>query len=221
MTIRYFAIVLGAIFLLLSTQVVADTLTFDTSIEFSGGTPPSGAPPWMRAVFDDGGGSGSVMLTLSNLGLVDMEFVSEWDFNLDPALDPTALVFSAPTKVGMFMDPTISTGTDAFQANGDGKYDIQFAFSVSGMMGGALRFGAGESMELTISGIPSLTASSFDFLSAPMGGHGPFPTAAHVQGIGPTGEDSGWVTVPEPSSLLLVTLYAICAFGALRRRTGL
>jgi hypothetical protein len=62
-------------------------------------------------------------------------------------------------------------------------------------------------------------AESFNFLSAPDGGSGPFLTAAHVQGIGPRGDDSGWVTVPEPTGLALAGLgAAVLAGGCWRRR---
>lgn len=38
---------------------------------------------------------------------------------------------------------------------------------------------------VTSTGIPTLTANSFDFLGEQDGGQGSFPTAAHVGGIGP------------------------------------
>jgi hypothetical protein len=63
-----------------------------------------------------------------------------------------------------------------------------------------------------------LTASSFNFLSAPDGGHGPFYTAAHVQGIGIDGNFSGWVTVPEPATWALVTTGGAGLALAARRR---
>lgn len=160
---------------------------------------------------------GSVKLTLSNLNLTGGEFITEWDFNLDPALDPSKLKFSPPTKSGTFADPSITAKVDNFKADGDGLYDIEFAFATKA----GDRFGAGESLEVTITGIASLTASSFNFVSTPDGGHGPFVTAAHVQGIADTGDGtSGWVTVPEPSTLALGALGAISLslFAARRKR---
>ncbi|MCK5113891.1 MAG: PEP-CTERM sorting domain-containing protein [Phycisphaerae bacterium] len=188
-------------------------LSFDLSIEFSGATPPVGATPWLKATFDDGGTPGSVNLKLTTPNLSGTEFVSVWSFNLDPTLNLGDLAFSAPTKTGAFTDPVISTGVDAFKANGDGYYDIKLAFAKGG--GTSKRFGVGDAVEYTITGIPSLTSSSFDFLSKPGGGHGPYTTAAHVQSIGSGGEDSGWVTVPEPATMSLVLLGGV---GILLRR---
>jgi len=176
----------------------------------------------MTATIDDGGGSGSVTLTLDNLNLVGGEFVSGWYFNLDPILDPDSLIFSAASSFGGngFDLPTIETETNDFKADGDGLYDILFDFSTSGQGGGIHRFGAGETFTVTISGIPGLNAHSFQFLSMPAGGHGPFFTAAHVQGI--NGSDSGWVTIPEPSSMLIGLGASIGAIGlVLRRRARL
>ncbi len=198
--------------------LTAGTVVFDSSIEFSNGTAPAGSPPWLRATFDDGGGSGKVNLKFEATNLTLNEFVSGLYFNLDPSLNPLSLTFGPITKVGTFDDPSISTGVDGFKADGDGKYDLLFGFETSGKDGGSHRFGVGDSMSVDISGIASLTANSFNFLSAPDGGHGPFYTAAHVQGIGRSGDLSGWVTVPEPSSWLLASL-GIGGCAALRRRS--
>ena len=191
----------------------AAIVTYDLDIEYSGATPPAGTGPWLRATFDDGGGSGSVTMTLTSLNLVSQEFVRFWHFNLDPSLNATNLAFSAPLKVGSFADPVINRGTNAFQAAGDGLYDIQVMFDNAPPSD---RFGAGESVSYTITGIPSLTASSFHFLSAPAGGNGPYFTAAHVQGIAPNGNNSGWITQsPEPAS---IGALAVGALALMRRR---
>lgn len=185
-------------------------IAFNLTTEYSGATPPVGAAPWLRVEFDDGGSPGSVTMTMTATNLTGTEFVTDWRLNLDPLLDATDLVFSAPTKTGTFANPVITTGTDFTMAPGDGKYDILVAFDNAPPVN---RFGSGESVKYTITGIPTLTAGSFAFLSAPAGGHGPFHTAAHVQGIGEDGDDSGQITngqivivIPEPAGLGVIGL---------------
>jgi hypothetical protein len=199
--------------LALTTSAPAAILTYDLNIEYSGATPPAGPAPWISATFDDGGGSGTVTMTLTTPNLVSQEFVRFWHFNLDPSLNPASLLFSAPTKVGSFTDPIVNLGVDAYQAGGDGLYDILIEFDNAPP---GDRFGAGDSVTYTITGIPTLTANSFNFLSTPAGGNGPFNVAAHVQGIGSNGDFSGWITqVPEPTAL---SLLALGSLATLRRR---
>ncbi|HUS45955.1 MAG TPA: PEP-CTERM sorting domain-containing protein [Phycisphaerae bacterium] len=195
-------------------------ITFQLDHEFSGGTPPAGLAPWLTATFDDGSDltDGIVTLTLAATNLTGSEKTKEWYLNLDPVLTPGDLEFTVASKTGAFDDPTISRGTNAYQAGSDGEYDILFAFTHSGP---AMKtFGEGDSIQYTVRliGSTALGAGSFDFLSEPAGGHGPYSTAAHVQSIGPD-EDSGWVTVPEPASVGLLAL-GLGAVAALRRRAG-
>jgi len=194
-------------------------ITFGLVDEFSGGTPPAAAvpPPWLTVTIDDGGTPGSVTLTLAATNLTDSEFVSKWFLNLDPNLDPTSLIFSAPTKTGMFDAPIINTKVNEFKADGDGEYDIKFSFATTGKDGGSHRFRAGDSIQYTVTGIATLTAASFDFLSNPAGGHGPFHTAAHVQGIGPS-DGSGWVTAPEPATLAMLAIGGLAMLARRRRK---
>ena len=131
--------------LLIPSSARAAAITFDLVFEFSGGTAPEGAAPWLTVTLDDGGTPGSVDLTLADTNLTGSEFVFEWELNLDPALDLNALVFSAPTKTGAFTDPIINTGVDAFMADGDGFFDIQFLFDNTD--GAPTRFGVGDSVD--------------------------------------------------------------------------
>jgi hypothetical protein len=146
------------------------------------------------------------------------------------------LVFT-PVDVSDITVDSISTGVDAFKADGDGLYDILIDIK-SGPP--AVRLTAGETAVWDLSGIAGLDALDFDFLSAPDGGHGPFKAAAHVQGIGPQNADSGWVApetttttttvtptttitpttggVPEPSMLLLLGSGLALASKRLRRQ---
>ncbi len=194
---------------LLACGAQAGIIEYELSEEFSGATPPSGSAPWLTATFDDGGTPGSVTLTLEATNLTGGEFVARWFFNLDPALNVTSLSFFPLVTAGAMDDPIISQAADSHPADGDGDFDILLLFS--NVADADKRFGPGESVEFTIIGISTLTAASFNFLSASSTQDG-LPTASHVQGIG---EFSGWLTVPEPSSLALA---AMGVFWFRRRR---
>ena len=197
-------------------------ITFGLVEEYSGATPPAASvpPPWLTVTIDDGAedADGIVALTLAATNLTGSEKVKQWMLNLDPAFSAANLVFSKVSTTGTFNDPTISKGTDAYGADGDGLFDIEFAFVYTG--DATNHFGAGESIlySVKLSGGGTLEASSFDFLSKPLGEHGPYPTAAHVLGIGVDDEGSGWITVPEPATLSLLALGGVSLL--VRRRRG-
>ena len=211
--------------LLMPSSASATIWVYDLSMEFSEGSDPGGMAPWLTAILDDGGTPGSVSLTMEATNLLENEFVFEWLFNLDPALDPANLNFSAPTKTGNFVDPVISTGVNSFQADGDGLFDIQFVFGDTN--GPTTKFGLDnkavvpETVMYTITA-PNITASSFDFLSEespepPPDDPGPFPTAAKVGGINDL-DESGWISVPEPITFLFFAIGTIGISQVRRRR---
>jgi hypothetical protein len=196
-------------------------LVMTLNTEFSGGSNPSGTAPWLRAEFADAG-TDTVTLTLTSLLQDADEFVSIWAFNFDPAKAAQLAALSIVQGTGPAA--TITKGIDFFQAGGDGKYDIKFDFDTSAS---GDRFGQGDSATFTITG-SGITEASFNFLSQPAGGKGPFFTAAHVQGIGPSAGQSGWITgpgvftaAPEPGTMgLALTAITILAAPALRRFRG-
>ncbi len=196
----FLQILATAVVLTTGTIGSAAIVTHQYDFEYSGGTPPAGTPPWLRATFDDGGGSGSVMMVLIALNLTGSEFVNDWYFNLDPTLSPASLNFQVQSTTGTFDVPQVLTGVNAFNAAGNTLFDIQVDFANAPP---AARFGAGESITFLVTGTPTLNANSFSFFSVP-GGQGPFISVAKVQAIG-TEDGSGWVAfVPEPSALGLI-----------------
>jgi PEP-CTERM motif len=106
-------------------------------------------------------------------------------------------------------------GSNAFQADGDGLYDIWVDFSTVN----ADRLTPGESIVFDLTSTsPGFTSDSFLTLSAPGGGNGPFQVAAHIQGY--PGGASDWITttVPEPASMFLFASGLIGAAGVARRK---
>lgn len=209
-------------------------ITYNLDEEFSGGDTPVGT---FTATFDDAGcvgdPDGCVRLTMSTTsGGNAGEFINGgsnqfgWGFNLDPSLDPDDLAFAF---VGGNNDAdSISTGTNAFQADGDGLFDILFGWNAN--VGSRLVVGESAVYDITLTG---LTEQSFNFSSVEGGGNGTFFSAAHVQGIGPDNEGSGFIgdgdgpgpgpgptPIPEPGMLLILgTALAAAAFAG--RRSGL
>ncbi len=195
----------------------ATIMTFELGMEFSGGTPPEGTAPWITATFDDSfGGVDTVRLTMAADNLTDNEFISGWYFNFDPDLDLNQLGFSYISGGVAESNITINTGVNSFQADGDGLYDILFDFPPPPGQPGN-RFTAGDTVVYDITYTSAIDVSSFNFFSAPAGGHGPFVTAAHIQGIGPDDEDSGWVSVPDASIMFLLGP-SLIGLGILGRR---
>ena len=210
----------GAIFSLFGLQMEASagTLTLDYTVSFGAAT-PDGPAPYATSLFDDGGSPGTVTLTVDVAATVDAADMTALYINLDPSLDPNSLSIVRTGGDGPVAgDINISTGVDAFQADGDGLYDIFIDMPPPGN-----RFEAGETLTFAISGIGTLEASSFDFYAAPGGGAGPFLSVARFQSTdsplieGPDTEGSDWVgAVPEPSTLVLLGLASLAL--AVRRR---
>jgi hypothetical protein len=219
-------LILGIWGLCLGEVASATILTFGADIEFSGGQAPGCSAPWITITFNDHGSSGSVDFTLSAVNLLSSENVSELDLNLIPGLySDLPLSFTGLSKTGSFTTPGISQGVDSFKADGDGFYDLQLSFAVGGTLSST--FSSGDILKYTISGT-GLTALSFQTLSLPAGGHGPYVMAAHIQNTTGAGSGgSGWVTdstggtvdnnVPEPTGIVTASIGAALGLLGFRR----
>jgi hypothetical protein len=213
------AFLVASSILLTASAVRGATLTLGLDTPFSGADQPAGTAPWITATFDDSFGDAyTVRLTLSAANLVSSESASAWYFNFDPNLLATLLTFTVVDNSDAVPN-AINTGVDSFLANGDGMYDIWFDLPPpSGSF--PARFTAGETIIYDLSYVSPITVASFDFFSAVGGAQGTFKSAAHIEGIGPSGDGSGWIGfVPEPSTGSLFALGLIgLAIGRGRRR---
>jgi hypothetical protein len=203
--------------LLLPAGANAADFLFQFNTTFSG-TSPTGSAPWLTEEFQDVT-PGKVNLTITTTGLQGTEFASDLYLNINPALTATSLVFTKQSMTGSFTDPTISTGEDAFKADGDGYYDVDLGFSTSH----GSTFTVGDSITYQITGISGLVANDFEYTSSPGGGAGTWLAAAHIQSIGDGGA-SGWeaplalTPVPEPAPAMLLLTAASLWFGARQLR---
>jgi hypothetical protein len=219
-----FAVLAVGFALLLGADAGATLITHTLDVNF-GSEDASG---FLVATYDDGGGTGSVTMTLdaTNLSLSG-EFVDEWYINYVGG-DPTGLTFthdSGDVIATILQTPLVMP--TLYKADGDGVYDIVFQFDQSA----GSRFEAGETVVYTITGT-GITAADFDLFSVSDAGQsGPFLSAAHVRGtdcvsgVGcddtgdPDNEGSDWVgAVPEPGSLALFSTSLIVASALMRRR---
>jgi hypothetical protein len=203
----------------------ASTITYDFG-QVSSGTTPVGAAPWLQAVFTDNSlPANTVQLTLTAGNLVGSEFVSCWYFNLNPALDPTALSFSLAGSTGSFANPSIQTEANGFKAGPDGKFDILLGFSTAS----GQRFTGGDSLTFTITDLNGLTASDFNQFSTACGS-GAYTSATDVQSIGDNG-GSAWINptsivandqrapaVPDGSETVALLGVSLLAIEGLRRK---
>jgi PEP-CTERM motif len=210
--------------------VHATLLTFGLDTEFSGGTAPaSGLTPWLTATFDDSYGSNKqVKLTLEATHLTGTEFVSNWDFNFNPALVLTQLSITA-INVSDSSPIAVTKALNSVSADGGGYYDINFNFPTNS----GNRLTNGESVTYQLEYTNPITVDAFNFLSAPHGDHGTYYSAAHVQSIGANGNGSGWIaptgtpgdppgtgdTVPEPATMILMGMGMFGIGFGIRRKT--
>jgi hypothetical protein len=214
----------------MASSASALSLTYGLDTEFSGATAPIGAAPWVEVIFDDGDTPGSVRLTITNVGLSNEEFLSGFYFNVDNLSAITGITYvdtSAATINGFLLSE------DTFKADGDGFFDL-FIDLAPPPGSFPQKFTTGETLEFDFTGA-GITAQSFDALSLGSGNSPDgLPVAAHIQGIDPNADNSGWITdgdggdygdgddhpiIPEPgTAFLLLAGLLVMAAGLTRRK---
>ena len=191
----------------------ADPVTFTLGgADFSGPTANTGGTITVHIQNIAGG----VRISVSN-NLVDPgAFISGLYLNTSvaPLAGAAGTCVDCAATNGQTM--TFNFGSDAFQADGDGRYDILIDFSTDA----ADRLLAGETVIFDVTSTTvGFTSDSFLVFSAPGGGNGPFRVAAHIQSL-PNGQ-SDFITeteIPEPTSMLLLGTGLATLAAGLRKR---
>ena len=189
----------------------ADPVTFVLGgADFSGPTANTGGDITVHIANIAGG----VRITVTN-NLVDPgAFLSSLYLNTSvaPLADAVGTCVNCAATGGQTM--TFNFGSDAFQADGDGRYDILIDFSTEA----ANRLLAGEVVVFDITSTTvGFTSDSFLVFSAPGGGNGPFRAAAHIQSL-PDGQSDFITEIPEPTSMLLLGSGLLTLAAGLRKR---
>jgi hypothetical protein len=217
----------GILWLLLgmSTVASAGTITFQFGTQFSNDVQPNGSPSWLTGLVDDSVGAGDLLLTLNTNGLSGSEFITGVYFSLKEPYDPLGLNVAQSgidTTGGSFTGAQV--GVNAFQADGDGRYDLLLNFSSN-----PPRFDADSTIQFLIShDSMNLALGDFATLAAPGGDNGPFFAAAHLQGIGANGALSTWIAtsadptlftaVPDGGATSALLGMSMLAFACVRRK---
>lgn len=200
----------------LQSKAAAVNFSLDTLYT---GTSPGPTTPWLTASITDQSAN-TVLMTLTANNLSAGEYVSSWDFNLNPAFNSSQISALTLVKTNLgsgTVNGTISKGVNTITSGGAGNFDLGFNFNTFGS--GA--FTEGDSVVFLITGISGLNAASFNYLSS----GGTFYTAAAINGIatparycgssstsGKVGDNTNNNPAPEPATVAI--LGSFVALGA-------
>ena len=221
--IKFSIVAVLSVFAMSAGNVGAATITYTLDSVIAGNI--NGKPP--TAVLTDvlnynNTGFNAVQLTMNNT-LADKQFITQWVFNINPALNSNLSALQlTPLNGGVATINKISNGVNTVDLPPVKEFDLGFDFQTSAGPG---RFDAGESLlyALSLQG-KSIFASDFAFTNG--GGPGPRPpyfSAAMIQGgkhginskVGAPGKTVG---VPEPASYLLLGSFLTVLFLYKRQR---
>ena len=211
-----------------ASSVVADSVTIQYSLVYSGTQSPIGVNPWLTATLADMsvGGEDAVLLTLDASGLSNQEFASSFFFNFRESIDPGTVQISEVSRQNFTGQPTFSLASQNSQIAGGGYlFDLKVAlpFPVNA------RFGSGSVYSVRLERAGGLNI--YDLLVETVSqGYGGAVSVVHVQSL--SDGSSAWISpgstvppgiggaeVPEPSTWAAgVAMAGLVVFPLWRRR---
>lgn len=205
-----------------ATQPADASLVFSLGTVFNG-TAPTSTPPWLTATFTTVS-PGTVTLELDASLEVASEFIDAVNFNLDPAILPSALSITTDSCITCVVSSITNTTANGQNLTGGGAagfgFDVNISFDNSPP---ANRFDGIDVAKFTITDVTDLiTESSFNFTNT---GSASVPIAAHIQGIpvaggGTTSGAAGGTllpSIPEPGTVALLGI-GLAGLGFARRK---